>query len=681
MNIKMWKVRPFDKEKALDIVEQYSLPNIISILLSQRLDIELIDEFLNETEFSQSPFEFADMEKAVDRVIRAVDNFQRIAVFGDYDADGITSTAILYEYLGAIGADVISYIPERQTEGYGLNMEAVDKLKEFDVKLIITVDNGIVCFNEVAYAKSLGIDTIITDHHKVQSELPDAVAVVNPHREDCMSEFKGYCGAGVALQLALALELQLEEETEVMERFSDLATLGTIADVVPLMSENRTLLKNGLASISETSRLGLSALLNSSKSKKIDSTSLSYSIIPALNAAGRIGHALKAVNLLLTDDEEEAQALCEDILNDNAIRKKIEAEILEQAIEQIESNVALKYSRVLVVGGNDWHEGVIGIVASRLVERYSKPTIVLSIDKENAKGSGRSVEGFNLFDAVNSCKDLLSKFGGHTLACGLSLDSANIELFTSKLNEYAKINNDIMPFPVILLDLKLQPAALSVEIPEQLSYLEPFGKDNQIPLFGLYSMKLSGINAVGAEKNHLRLEFTKGDSRVNAMLFFCEKKNFVYKIGTILDLAVNLSVNQFNGNSALSIVIKALKPHSIDIDKQNNAYRLYEKYMRSENLKQEEYDIIAPSKEDFALLYRFFKYSDTSLYSLMQILCDLPQAKFNLGKLLISLDALIECELISVVKEDILSVEVLPATGKTDIMNCKVLDKLRNLAI
>ena len=409
MNIKKWEVAPLNKERAAQIAERYSLPFFLSMLLEIRgfHQEEEIRGLLESGQLSD-PFLMKDMDKAVDRIRQAIENFEKIAVYGDYDADGVTATSILYTYLDAVGADVIYYIPQREGEGYGMNLHAVEFLHGEGVGLIITVDNGIASVQEVERAKELGMDVVVTDHHRPQERIPNACAVVDAYQADDHCPYKDLSGAGVALKLVMALE---GDQKGVLEEYADLASLGTVADVVPVLGENRAIVRTGLSILARGGRAGVDALMVQSGmgGKTATATSLAFTVIPRINATGRMGAPERAVRLLTCETEEEAQPLSAEICEDNDRRREVEAEIAKEAMEKIEKDDSLLYSRVIVVDGEGWHHGVIGIVASRITERFGKPCMVISTDGEMAKGSGRSVEGFSLFEAVCACGDLMER--------------------------------------------------------------------------------------------------------------------------------------------------------------------------------------------------------------------------------------------------------------------------------
>ena len=449
-----------------------------------------IEDFLhNDTEI-EPPWDIKDMEKACVRVHEAIAQEELICVYGDYDADGVTSTALLYSYLEAVGARVMYYIPSREAEGYGMNNAAVDTLHQKGVKLIVTVDNGIAAINEIRYAKSLGVDTVVTDHHMPLGELPDACAVVDLHRSDCPSRFKQLSGVGVAFKLIMALEGEYCDVDSLLDMYADLLCLGTIGDIVELKSENRVFVKRGLLSMRHTERTGLYALIRNAglMGKPITAGNVSFTLVPRINAVGRLGASGRSVELLLTNDEEEAGEFAAAMSYDNAERQQIERDILEKIDARVTRDPRLVMDKVLVLDGENWHQGVVGIVASRIREIYGKPTIIISRDGENAKASGRSVEGFALCDAVAACGDLLTHYGGHPMAAGLSLPSANIDVFRKRINDYAD-RQSTMPFDTLHIDCKLNPAAISLDLVGELNVMKPYGAGNPTPVFGFFNME------------------------------------------------------------------------------------------------------------------------------------------------------------------------------------------------
>lgn len=645
--MKKWITRNLNKDNAIAVSQRYELPMLLAMLLDIRgvTDDRDIEDFLYGDTLTASPFEIKDMDKAVERIQAAVEYGERICVYGDFDADGVTSTALLYSYLSDIGADVIYYIPSREAEGYGMNKGAVSKIYERGVKLIITVDNGVAAVDEVAYAKSLGIDTVITDHHAVPDVLPDAVAVIDLHRKDCDSSFKELSGVGVAFKLVQAIEGEYADIEGLLENYSDLAAIGTVGDIVSLRGENRVLVRNGLRHINNGDRLGLAALVEESglSGRNISAGNLSFTMVPRINAGGRLGLSQKSVSMLLTDDEEYAADIAAELSADNVERQQIERDILSDIDSLIRENPSIVNNRVIVVYGEGWHKGVIGIVASRIKEVYNKPAIIITLDDDVCRASGRSVAGFSLIDAVFSCSDLLIQCGGHPMAVGFGIRRENIEEFITQINRYAQLNP--IPAPTLELDCKLNPSQLSVELARGLSLLEPYGSGNPTPLFGLYNMTLRDIREIGGGR-HLRLTLTRGDSTVYALRFSTTLAEFPYRVGDIVDLAVTLDINVYNNNESLSVYIRDMRFSGQDEDEIISSKELFEKFCRGDDITPDEARSILPSRQEFAVVYRFlraengFNYPfDALLYRIGGIGC---------GKLRVILESMNELGLISI---------------------------------
>jgi single-stranded-DNA-specific exonuclease len=681
LNLKKWVISPLNKERAAHLAEEYNLPFFLSMMLEIRgaRGREEIEELLGKERELSDPFRMPDMEKAVGRIRTALERFEKIAVYGDYDADGVTATAMLYSYLDSCGANVLFYIPDREGEGYGMNMGAVDSLHEQQVGLIITVDNGITSIKEASYAESLGIDLVITDHHRPLEELPKACAVVDPYRKDCGLPFRDFAGVGVALQLVMALEGGSSGGKAVLENYADLAAIGTIGDVVPLNGENRTLVREGLRLLSRSDRVGVRALLEHAgmAGKKLSAVSVAFTVVPRINATGRIGSPDRAVRLLVSEDPQEADGLAADICDDNEFRRQIEAEILEKALQLLQSEPSRLYDRVLVVSGENWHHGVIGIVAARLTERFGKPCMVISSTGEEARGSGRSIEGFDLFEALCSCRKLFTKFGGHSMAAGISLQTRDIERFREAVNHYAAAVPAVTP--VLRLDCKLNPAALSVEMPQLLELLEPFGTGNPEPRFGLYGMQLRRIVPVGGGK-HLRLVFTRGTAETCCMLFRTEPKDFPYRPGDTVDLAVSLDGREYRGEKRLSVIIRDIRPSGMDIDALLLGKLTYEKYKRGERLTAKEAALLLPSYGHFAALYRFLRTNGGWRESPVLLLYRLNSPEIGYGRMMVALEVFAEHGLLTVCREnERLSVNLCSAGEKVDLFRSKVLDQINLL--
>ncbi len=676
--MRRWEVADLNKEQAAQLAERYGIPFFLAMMLEIRGFSGQAEELLSGEILLSDPFLMKDMDRAAERIRLALDRFERIAVYGDYDADGVTATAMLYTYLEARGADVIYYIPQREGEGYGMNPGAVHKLADQGVKLIVTVDNGISSFEEVRLAKELGIDVVVTDHHQPQETLPEAVAVVDAHRRDDESPFRDFCGAGVVLKLLIALEDG--EAAAVLEEFADLAALGTVGDAVPLFGENRSIVKAGMELLRRQTRPGLSILFSkcSLSPQMSTASSLSFSVIPRLNATGRMGSPERAVRLLVCEEEEEAELLAQEICDDNEDRKAVEAQIAAQAFETIEKDPTLAFERVIVVSGRGWHHGVIGIVAARITERCGKPCIVISEDGEYAKGSGRSVEGFSLFEGVSACKELLERFGGHPMAAGISLKAENVPAFREKINAYAKEAFPEMPASVLHLDCKLNPASLSAQMPDQLRGLEPFGSGNPQPLFGLYGMELLEVVPVGGGA-HLRLVCRRGGVKVTCMRFGVRQEQFPYSPGAVVDLAVSLESKEFRGEEQLTVSVRDIRLSSLNEEESIHSYRVYEKYRRREPMPGQEARLLAPTREDLALLYRLIAAGRGAPQGLGQMVGKLKD-RFQLGKLLLCLEALEERGLIRTeISDEICTAVVLETSGKVDVFASSVFGTMKML--
>lgn len=604
MRRKKWIVAKTNKDLAASTAQELSIDPLAALLVTSRGfdDINSIDEFFDpDAPLSLDPFTIKDMDLAAERINRAIDDFELICVFGDYDADGVTATALLYSYLEARGANVIRYVPDRLTEGYGLNIAAVEQLAESGVKLIVTVDNGVSAVKEAARAKELGVSLVITDHHKVGDELPEACAVVDPHRPDCPSTFKEMAGVGVAFKLVCALEGA--EEDMLLAEYGDLVALGTIGDVVTLTGENRIMVRRGLRMMNEEPRPGISALAEAAgcRDKVFTASSAAFTVCPRINAAGRMGTAHKALDLLLCDDEDSAQLIAEEINQLNVQRQRTETEIFSQAASAIESNPEIRNGKIIVVDGEGWHQGVIGIVAARITERYGRPAIVISRDGETAKGSCRSIEGFSIYDAIESVSDCLEHFGGHTLAAGVGLRSADIGEFRRRINEYAADKE--MPFAIQRIDCRIQPASISLDMLSSLSLLEPFGSGNPQPCFGLFGVKIDDIASVSDGK-HIRMSVSKNGARTGVVYFGMQDKRFPFDKGDTVDLAVNLDRNVYNGETRVSVIVRGIRPSATDEEKVLSAISLFERFTRGEAIGSEEAKRLLP---DRALEVEVFK--------------------------------------------------------------------------
>lgn len=680
--MKKWVVSPLNKENAKRISEQFGvsiLPAMLIDIMGFRDDNE-IEEFLSDDSDFSDPYLMMDMEKAVIRITRAINENERICVYGDYDADGVTSTALLYSYLLSVNADVMYYIPARENEGYGLNNKAIDTLKENYVDLIITVDNGVSACEQIEYANSLGIDTIVTDHHTPPEKLPDAVAVVDPHRDDDQSPFKYFSGVGIAFKLVMALEDDELNVDILLDRFSDIAAMGTIGDVVSLTGENRYLVKEGLKRINSNERLGIHELRKEAGAEnKVQSAGgVAFTLVPRINAGGRLGLSQKSVDLLLSDNIEEASAIARELGEDNRNRQSLEQEILKSVEKTLEENDLIKYRKVIVVAGEGWHQGVIGIVAARIKDRYGKPTVIISYDGANAKGSGRSVEGFTLCDAVSYCKDLLTIFGGHPMAAGMSLPTSNIDAFREKLNEYADSLKNTF-YPVLNISCKLNPAAINADMAESLSQLEPYGSGNPAPVFGIYNMTLTNIVPLSGGK-HLRLVLKRSNSEISGLLFGVSLDDFPYVKGDVLNVAVTLDINVYNSVKSVSIIVKEISFADTYNEELMASNTLFEELMIGKALTDEMKNQLKVTRDDFVIVYRYLRNVGSFKFTADILHNRINNKNITLGKLMLIIESMRELGLISTHQTSQgLNISVVQNPSKVNIFSAPILIKNQEL--
>lgn len=679
--MKVWSVAKVNKERAIAMANKLEIPPLLAMMLDIRgiTKEEDVINFLKENKEFSDPFLMKDMDKAVERITTAVENGEKICVYGDYDADGVTSTSLLYSYLrDSLGADVMFYIPTRTGEGYGMNKGAVDKIHSQGVTLIITVDNGISAREEIDYANSLGIDTVITDHHMPSGAIPKAVAVVNAHQKDDKSPFKDFSGVGVAFKLVMAIEGEYADVDSLLENFSDIATLGTIGDIVPLVGENRTLVKNGLRHIQNSDRIGINAMKQESgiAEKEINSSNVAFTLVPRINAGGRLGSSEKSVNLLLTEDEDEAVTIADKLGMDNRERQSIEKEILASIDEEVRRTPNIVNDKILVFAGKGWHQGVVGIVASRIKEIYDKPTIIIGIDDDGvARGSGRSVEGFSLCDAVFACSEHLTHYGGHPMAVGISLEKEKINDFRKAINAYCK---DIkMPYNILHIDCKLNPNQLDLSILDSLSYIEPCGASNPSPIFGLYNMTVIATKEMGNGK-HMRITLSRGQGQVPvyAVYFNHNFQSCSYRNGDIVDVAVSLDRNIYNGQENLSVIIKDIKYSQSNNEELIDSERIFDKFAKRYRLTKDEVMSILPTRNDFAYVYRFLKQNKGFIYG-EYALVNALNYKISMGKLIVILYSMKELGLINWQQGLYQSIIEMKESGKVNLEDSVFIKKLK----
>ncbi len=520
-----------------------------------------VQTFLNPTRNDfYDPFLMPDMKEAVNRILKAIDLQEKVVIYGDYDADGITSITVLKKFLAERGLEVGQYIPNRLDEGYGLNKNAIDYIKSQGYNLMITVDCGISGIDEIEYATNLGIEVIVTDHHEPGEEIPKCLAVIDAKRKDNIYPFNQLAGVGVVFKLIQAISIKLNLEDKEYLKYLDIVCVGTISDIVPLISENRVIAKLGLKLISVTKNIGLKELLDSIGYKQIDSTAISFGVAPRINACGRMGEEKEALKLFLTNNKEEAKEITKKLNEYNVERQITEKRIFNEAIEEIEKQK--NENSCIILGKENWHHGVIGIVSSKVTDMYFKPSILICFEGEEGKGSGRSVPGFDLHEALMNCSTYVEKFGGHSMAIGITIKKENFENFKNEFEEYAKNSHVSDIIPVIKIDRQIDLKQVNMQIVEDLKLLEPYGEGNRMPLFLIKGLKIQAIRTLSDEK-HLKLRLGQDSYIVDAIGFNLGSYANKYLIGDKVDIVGSLEVNSFNGNDQIQVNLKDIR-RSID---------------------------------------------------------------------------------------------------------------------
>ena len=610
MKYQQWNIAQRSQE-AYKAMERQGVPTLVAATLCARgmTDLAEAKGLLSSGEDQlQDPFLMKDMDLATARIGRALRNGEKIAVYGDYDVDGITSTCLLTHYLRAQGGDVCYYIPNRLSEGYGVNREAVEELARQGVRLMITVDCGITAVEEVAYASGLGIDVIITDHHECKEEIPAAVAVVDPHRKDCPYPFKDLAGVGVALKLVMALGGE-KRYRALFQEYADLAAVGTVADVMKLLGENRTIVRVGLNHLKKTRRRGLYALMveAGTLNRAITSTTVGYCLSPRINAAGRMGRAVTAAELILTEDNSQAELLAHELCELNRQRQAVELEIFNQCLALLAGR---KQYDCLVLADKAWHQGVVGIVASRLAEQYACPVFMICLqDDGKGKGSCRSYGGFNLFCALERCADLLEGYGGHALAAGFTIQEENIPAFRARMEEIVRQDTGGEEMVSTLqIDGEIENTALlTVEEVEALSMLEPYGAGNPKPVFSLSGVTITCMSDVGGGR-HLKMRASRDGRTVDMIFFSVTRAKSGLTVGDRADVAFYPQINEYRGSRSVQLHLVDLRPaYSAQ---QLNEQALYRKYSRGEPLSPCEARMMIPQREEFAAVWRYLANRD-----------------------------------------------------------------------
>lgn len=556
---KKWECYEVDNKKVKELVDQYGINELLARILvnkniTNKNDMSI---FMNPTRKDfHDPFLMPDMEIAINRLLKAIENNQKIIIYGDYDADGITSTTVLKLFLEERGMDVSTYIPNRLNEGYGLNKGAIKKIYDDGFRLMVTVDCGISGIEEVEYANSLGIEMIITDHHEPAESLPNAIAVVDAKRKDNEYPFNQLAGVGVVFKVIQALSMRLGLDEKEYLKYLDIVCIGTISDIVPLVDENRVIAKLGLKLVAQTRNIGLRALIEIIGFKNIDSSSVSFGIAPRINACGRMGNEKLALDLFLCKDKNEAKKSAVKLNEYNIERQSIEKQMYDEAVKIIDENE--KDKACIIVGKEGWHHGIIGIVSSKITEMYFKPSILICFDGNEGKGSGRSIPGFDLHEALMNCKQYLKKFGGHAMAVGVTVDKSEFGKFKSELEEYAKSCNVDKIVPIINVDSELSLKDINVEAVKSLSLLEPYGEANKMPLFLFRNLKINSIRSL-SEGKHLKLSLKDENFMVDAIGFNMGELSEKYLLDDKVDVVGNLDINSYGGNETVQIVLKDIR--------------------------------------------------------------------------------------------------------------------------
>ena len=710
MTYRAWELKPLDRaalkeltqaiaEQAVEELEQQAMEEepwsdakYSSVLSAQQKENALLAGILTargitdpaealtllagEEELSD-PALLTDMDAACQRIWQAIDNGETIVVFGDYDVDGVTATALLYQHLKGMGATVKCMLPSREGDGYGLSRNAIQSIHDKGYQLIVTVDNGISAVEEADFAAELGIDLIITDHHLPPETLPKAVAVVDPRRLDDTSPFKGLCGAGVAFKLCAALDGCPPEE--MLDYCGDLAAVGTVADVMPLTGENRTLVKSGLRQLQNTDRPGLEALLEEVglAGRPITAENISYAIAPRINAAGRMDSAVTALQLVLCEDPDRAEELAHKLNEINVKRQETELEIFKAAQVLLEQQPERLEDRVMLLWGRDWHPGVIGIVASRLVERTGRPVIVVTVDEHGeCKGSGRSVPGFNLHACIGSCADLLIRYGGHAMAAGLSVREENLPELRRRLNEWAARECPVLHTAPLECDLPIHLDRVTVDSVRRIDALAPFGAENPTPVFLLQSAVVDGVYPV-SEGRHSRLRLRQGNASVYAVWFGMPPEQLPYTMGDVVDAALNLSVYESARGAQLSGRILDLHPAGLGTKLAEQA-ALVAALRRGTPLTAEQKTLITPDRSHIITVYRELQARRWHAEDLQPLCAKLGEE--NTGKTLVAVTALEQVGLIATVEKGGANyLELVPAQGKKNLADAPILKCLEGM--
>lgn len=706
---KVWKVNRIEDENAQAAINLMCESMGISLAFAELLYSRGYTDTKSATDFismSQTticdPFLMTDMQVAVDRIVKAVRNNENITIYGDYDVDGVTSTCLLFSYIESLDyrGKLGYYIPDRRGEGYGMSVSAIDRIAAHDTNLIITVDTGISAFDEISYAGTLGVDVVVTDHHVCSDRIPSAIAVVNPHRADDTYPFKELAGVGVAFKLITAVEYELnnrsvsmgEVTAKIYREYSDLAALGTIADVMPVTDENRLIISYGLKMMNQSPRPGIKALIEKSGtargSANVSTSTVCFGIAPRLNAAGRMDKATKALELLLFSNEDVAKdkscvsLIAETLCDLNTDRQREESRIAEEAFEIIESTCDLKNDKFIVLDSDTWHPGVIGIVSSKIVEKYGLPTILItyadSADNvgdqfDVGRGSGRSVEGINIFDALEYSSDLLVKYGGHSLAAGISVTRGNVDELRRRLCEYVKkTENENTWVSTVSADMELEALNANLKFAEEIKLMEPFGTANSVPVFYMSDVTIVRSNAIGGGK-HLKFTLEKNGIALNGVMFSATYEAFDMSVGERVDIMFNLDVNEYNGMRSAQLIIRNIREAESDMKKLALERDVYNRCINGDICS--DLPDVVPNRDDFAKVYRY--------------LCNLKSDSISEKRVFLSLDCRYAktriifdifnemglCE-VKLMEGNIFTIQINKVNAKIDLNNSKILSDL-----
>ena len=678
MSIREWKIKDIDKREVLKISHECDIPFVCAAILYTRglKNPEDINKFLKKSGDFESPFELKDMDKAVTRVKKAFETNEKICIYGDYDADGITATALVFHYLKNKGADVFYYIPSREKEGYGLNTAAIDFMKDKMAKLIFTVDNGVSAEKEVDYANSLGIDVVVTDHHRVPENLPNAAAVVDPYREDCTARNKNFAGVGVAFKFIQAMEDGNDFDAS---EYLDLVAIGTIGDSIELIGETRDVVKDGIKSIMKFRRPGINSLIEISglKNKQISSMNIAYCLVPRINASGRMDDATLALKLLISESEIEADEFATELNDLNNKRKEIENEILDSVEDLLAREPERKNRKIIIAEGKDWHHGVLGIVASRIVQKYGKPTILISLGEEDSTASCRSVANFSIHNLVSMCSQWVERFGGHPMAAGINLKTCNVENFKEAILKNAEKLE--ISHPKLSIDLNINPSKISTSILDDIDIIKPFGVGNPEPVFLLSGMKLKKIISIG-QGNHTKLIVGRDGAKLEIVMFNKKPGEFLYNEGERLDFAVTFSRNEYRGEVSVSIQALDIKMSDVHLDEVINCKKVYEKFKLGYNLSKEEMRFLNLKRSDFALVYRYLRLLKENHIRMDIISQRVFKNTINTAKVYIIVEVLNELGLVSLSQSgDEFKIKVNMNVNKVDLNNSLIIKKLNGL--